>query len=708
MPRTTTRTQAGIDRRAAAGVMSIWMILMLLLTAIVPAATTVQAATFPGKGIQFGDPIDRNTCASLVNDEIQKILNDLGDPRWVRINLINADHTTAPCDPAATYQQIISSLKTGTQIKVIGLLSNDFIYTQGETAQEFAQKAGALAQRSEYSGVDVWEIWNEPDLPATGLSHATYADMLMYTRDAMPGETIITGGVQSGGVTYLNGVIAALAEPARNRTLAGVVDGIGLNAYTKVGYDAGPEEGINDRIYAFKDFGLNIYITEFGWGYAGNGGTQCNYLVDAYNHIQNQTYAQVVAAVWFKLEEYQEGDTNWGLYTGADAGMTPRPAATAYRDLSKAGCPAIEPTPTPCPGMTNGAGTTDATINQFCPVPPRVIQAAAGDRHSCALMDTGIVKCWGQNTYGQLGDGTTTNRSTPTQVPGLSGVTAIATGGDHSCAVLNTGSLQCWGRNFSGQLGDGTTTNRSTPITVPGVSGATAVGASYFRTCVIITGGAVKCWGNGSSTPSTVSGLSGATAIGVGALHSCAILNTGIAKCWGQNSYGQLGNGTTTGSTTPVTVSGLSSVVSIAGGYYHSCAVLSTGSAVCWGSNDKGQLGDGTLVNRTTPVNVLNVSGATTIDSTAYHTCATQSDGVAKCWGINLQGQLGDGTTTNRSTPVSVTGLNGSPAVTPGRYHTCARTFLGGMKCWGTNWEGQLGDGTMTSRLTPVDVIGLN
>ncbi|MDD5434431.1 MAG: hypothetical protein PH343_03280, partial [Nitrospira sp.] len=148
------------------------------------------------------------------------------------------------------------------------------------------------------------------------------------------------------------------------------------------------------------------------------------------------------------------------------------------------------------------------------------VEVEAGTNHNCAVMSDGTVKCWGNNNFGQLGDGTQTNRTMPVAVSGISTAVAIAGGYTHTCAVLAGGSVQCWGYNNVGQLGDGTTTNHITPVVVSGIS--TAVG------------------------------------IEAGTYHTCAVLADGAVKCWGANSAGQLGDGTTTNSTTPVAVSGIS------------------------------------------------------------------------------------------------------------------------------------------------------
>ena len=241
-----------------------------------------------------------------------------------------------------------------------------------------------------------------------------------------------------------------------------------------------------------------------------------------------------------------------------------------------------------------------------------VAAIAAGSTHGCALTSGGGVQCWGLNSSGQLGDGTTTARSTPVDVSGLaSGVTTIAAGGGHTCALTDGGEAKCWGDNGGGQLGDGTTTQRLTPVDVSGLT-------------------------------------SGVTAIAAGGGHTCALTSSGGAQCWGFNGYGQLGDASTTSTSTPLDVMGLSvGVAAIAAGGYHSCALTSGGGVQCWGLNSSGQLGDGTTTTRSTPVDVSGLtSGVMAIAVGLYHTCALTTGGGVKCWGLNSSGQLGDGTTT--------------------------------------------------------------
>ncbi|MBN1146602.1 MAG: hypothetical protein JXA78_05060 [Anaerolineales bacterium] len=389
-----------------------------------------------------------------------------------------------------------------------------------------------------------------------------------------------------------------------------------------------------------------------------------------------------------------------------------------------------------------GDGTTD---NSGAPVDVSgltsgVAAVSAGPYFACALTDGSGVQCWGDNQYGQLGDGTNDESHTPVQVSGLaSGAAAVASGGESACALMTGGGVQCWGANWAGQLGDGTTNDSNVPVTVtvsPGgdpLSGVAAIDVGYGHACALMTGGGVRCWGFNwygqlgdgsnadSSVPVTVAvslggdPLNGVVGISAGDSHTCAALANGEARCWGDNDNGQLGDGNSeTGSYSPVTVtvslggSPLGGIAAVAAGNRHSCALMDSGGAKCWGANDEGQLGDDSTIDRLSPVDVVDLADAAAIAAGLHNsTCARLESGRIKCWGSNEIGQLGNGSLGYRTTPVDVLGAGaGVTDIKAGDDFTCA-VINGGAKCWGENDHGKLGDDSTNPSSTPVDVFNL-
>lgn len=340
---------------------------------------------------------------------------------------------------------------------------------------------------------------------------------------------------------------------------------------------------------------------------------------------------------------------------------------------------------------------------------------------TCALDTAGAVSCWGDNQFGQLGDGTLISRPHPVVVVGLDrDVAAIAVGELHACALKNSGEVWCWGYNGSGSLGDGTTNPSAIPVQVNGlIAPVQSISAGREHTCVVTTTGAAYCWGRNNTgqlgdnsvidrlAPVPVTGLgSGVQAIAAGGRHGCALV-AGAVSCWGRNADGQLGDNSSTQRLTPVPVPTLASGVdAIALGHDHSCALVA-GAVWCWGNNLDGQVGDGSNSDRDTPQTVSGLTGVQAIAAGSNGSCAIGSGGTLSCWGYNGSGSLGDGTGTSRNTPVAVTGLStGVTQASLGDEHSCA--IRGGdVSCWGDNSFGQLGDGVQPYRPLPATIGGI-
>ena len=333
-----------------------------------------------------------------------------------------------------------------------------------------------------------------------------------------------------------------------------------------------------------------------------------------------------------------------------------------------------------------------------------------GENDACVLRADGGGKCRDLN-------------GAPVEVMGVSsGIDAIVGGAIHKCVVTMTGAVECWGYNGAGQLGNGTKTDSLlVPVKVTDLSsGVLRVAAGMSHSCAVTTTGAVKCWGNNSvgklgnnSTtqslvPVDVAGLSsGVLAIAAGPDQTCAVTSEGGVKCWGGNSFGQLGNNSTTKSLVPVDVTGLSTgVVALAAGWSHTCALTSAGAVTCWGDNQYGQLGNDTTISSLVPVEVDGLSsGVVALSAGAGFTCALTNVGAVKCFGGNEHGELGNNTTTNSKSPFDVVGLSaGVVAIDSGVFSSCALMSNGGVKCWGT-WHDN-GGALVLQGLVPVDLGG--
>lgn len=331
-------------------------------------------------------------------------------------------------------------------------------------------------------------------------------------------------------------------------------------------------------------------------------------------------------------------------------------------------------------------------------------ELALGYQHTCARRG-GQVYCWGENTGGVLGDGSSGGGAqlSPVRTSGISDAAQLGAGYRTMCVRRTSGSVACWGNNDWGQLGDGTTLPRLTPVAVVGLTdalhlsvGTNAVGDDEVHACAARSNGEIVCWGhNGSGElgdgsiidryqPVTVLDISDAMQVAAGSEHTCALRENRTVACWGRG-FGA----------TPTLVDGWSEIDQIAAGGDRTCARRTDGQVLCL-SEDLSALTD-----------------AIHISVSRSHACAVRRAGAVVCWGANSSGQLGDGTTTSSATPLTVRDLLDADLLpvrlggSVGIGHSCARRVTGDVVCWGGNGFGQLGDGTMTDRLTPVPVMGL-
>ena len=419
-------------------------------------------------------------------------------------------------------------------------------------------------------------------------------------------------------------------------------------------------------------------------------------------------------------------------------------------------------------GATPGSGRGAAAV------------IAAGGFHSCAVLENGSVRCWGDNDAGQLGYGDTNDRGDNAGEMGdnLASIelgagrtaTAIAAGSSHSCALLDSGAVKCWGDNDAGELGQGNADDRGdnagemgdnlAPIALGAGRTATAIAAGDVHSCALLDSGAVKCWGANDAgqlgqgdtefrgdgagemgdnlAPVGLGVGRTATAITAGGVHTCALLDDGSVKCWGDGAFGQLGTGAPDArgdgagemgdDLAPIGLGSGRTAVAITAGDVHTCALLDNGSVKCWGFNLDGELGYGDTDARGDaagemgdflgPVGLGSGRTAVAIAAGDFHTCALLDNDTAKCWGINLVGQLGFGDTDNRGDvagemgdgldPVDVGTGRTAVAITAGDHHTCALLDNGSVKCWGWNIFGQLGYGDTDDRGDDPSEMGNN
>ncbi|PIE18276.1 MAG: hypothetical protein CSA66_04900 [Proteobacteria bacterium] len=358
------------------------------------------------------------------------------------------------------------------------------------------------------------------------------------------------------------------------------------------------------------------------------------------------------------------------------------------------------------------------------------VQLDVGSSHSCAVRRTGQVRCWGDNTYGQLGNNSTDSSTTPVAVSGISNAVKVGVGANHSCALLADGRVMCWGRDEQAQLGNGVSVegDQLVPVAVTSdvdgttaLSGAVDLAVGWNHACVIRGNGETWCWGaNGNgqlgtgdrdflgSAASVIQ--SDLIAIEAGQQHTCGLGANGRVYCWGWNQWGQVGNDTWWQDYDQPHDVGLDQVIAIGSSFLHTCAVRADGTAWCWGENLAGQIGNTAPSNRiTAATQVQGLSGVVEIGGGDGYTCARRADGTAWCWGSGEGGRLGHaGSDEGSLVPLQVDLELGVASVTDisiDHEHACAAISDGTARCWGRNTHGQLGNGESGQDEAPLVVV---
>lgn len=351
---------------------------------------------------------------------------------------------------------------------------------------------------------------------------------------------------------------------------------------------------------------------------------------------------------------------------------------------------------------------------------------AGGQAHTLAVNADGTVSAWGNNSAGQLGNGTLTNSAAPVTVNGLSGVSAVTAGDTSSYALTSSGTVYAWGDNYAGQLGNGTTNTSTIPVQVSGLSDIDQIAAGNDHVLALKSDGTVAAWGlnnagelgtgttTSSATPVTVPGLSHVVQVAAGGLprtagHSAALEADGTVWTWGYGKHGQLGQGSNSTSPVPTQVPGLTGVVQIAASGDNTYALKSDGTVYAWGDDEYGQIGNPSAANNQNTPMQAGISDATSLSAGATAAAVIKSDGTVWDWGDNNTLQLGDEGACGKTcvTPVQAIGLTSTAVIAGGYVHSLAETTDGTIWAWGGNSAGQLGDGTTLVPLDPETVTGI-
>jgi alpha-tubulin suppressor-like RCC1 family protein len=371
--------------------------------------------------------------------------------------------------------------------------------------------------------------------------------------------------------------------------------------------------------------------------------------------------------------------------------------------------------------MGNGTATSSIVPVQ-CGTETNWITIDGGYWFAAGCKSDGTIRTWGRNNYGQIGNGTiTTQENTPVQASvALNGWLSIASGWKHTLAVKENGTLWGWGDNSSGQVGDGTNTQRTSPVQIGAGNTWTSVATGYTFSFGLQSNGTLWAWGENTygqlgdgtvvskTAPVQVGLANDWVSITAGETQAFGLKSNGTLWAWGRNNFGQLGDGTGVDRLTPVQIGLINTWTSISAGDMHTLALRANGTLWSWGFNFYYPLGTGSGSDSYVPIQVGAANNWVSISANEAHSHGLRADGTAYGWGQNTNGQVGDGTTTHRMSPVLSSAANTWISLAAGWAQTLALKADGTLWTWGRNDVGQLGDGTLTQRPNPVQMGALN
>jgi alpha-tubulin suppressor-like RCC1 family protein len=470
--------------------------------------------------------------------------------------------------------------------------------------------------------------------------------------------------------------------------------------------------------------GLTGTLSKFSFGYNGVSGNNfpLSCTVSIFNGTGNtgtllgtQSFTLTSATTYGEFEVSISTTINVTSGSAYTAYITPVDNATAIGFLSSS-------TDTYTGGNFYAGNTSftfgDLYFKTYVTTTPSVScwASISGGDHTLAIAQNGTLWAWGFNTYGQLGDGTNTNRNVPTQIGTANNWASITDGNNfHSLAIKTDGTLWAWGFNSQGQLGNGTTVNKNAPIQIGSATNWSKIVARGSRTLAIKTDGTLWAWGSNSygelgdgtninrNVPTQIGTATNWASITAGNNgHTLAIKTDGTLWAWGYNVYGQLGDGTSVNKNAPIQIGSATDWSIISAGISHTLSIKTDGTLWAWGYNYQGQLGDGTNVDKNAPIQIGSATDWSTISAGGYQTLSIKTDGTLWAWGRNSSGQLGDGTNVNKNAPIQIGSATDWSIISAGISHTLSIKTDGTLWAWGRNLSGELGDGTNVNKNIPT------